>query len=78
MKKVAVQILTKGIGYGDPESSPTPPIPKSHPEFNDLYSWVYKGAAYALVSLHQLVECVFLIICEARRDERGATPASEG
>ncbi|KAL1711072.1 hypothetical protein EV121DRAFT_191565 [Schizophyllum commune] len=48
VKKVAVQILTKGIGYGDPESSPTPPIPKSHPEFNDLYSWVYKGAAYAL------------------------------
>ncbi|KAL1758414.1 hypothetical protein FB107DRAFT_258690, partial [Schizophyllum commune] len=48
VKKVAVQILTKGISYGDPESSPTPPIPKSHPDFNDLYSWVYKGAAYAL------------------------------
>ncbi|KAL1743626.1 hypothetical protein HDZ31DRAFT_40574 [Schizophyllum fasciatum] len=48
VKKMAVQILTTGIGYGDPETSPTPPIPKTHPEFKDLYNWVYRGAAYAL------------------------------
>ncbi|TRM63978.1 hypothetical protein BD626DRAFT_493394 [Schizophyllum amplum] len=48
VKKIAIQVLTSGIGYGDPDSSPTPPIPKTHPGFKDLYQWVYRGAAYAL------------------------------
>ncbi|KIY46222.1 hypothetical protein FISHEDRAFT_47943 [Fistulina hepatica ATCC 64428] len=50
VRKAIGHHMSHGIAYGDPHSPPTPPIPKTHPEFKDIFLSVYRGVSFALRS----------------------------